>query len=104
MWPLTEAELQKDTEASCEVVGDSSFPFSEEHFKIGEILFQRLHAGYAHWVYIELWLSSWIIAWLLKSQATTCGLGWWKCLFTWTARYAIYFSSSLLLILISKRK
>ncbi|XP_042446787.1 actin-related protein 8-like isoform X2 [Zingiber officinale] len=40
-----EAELQKDTEASCEVVGEGWFTLSKERFKTGEILFQPLIGG-----------------------------------------------------------
>ncbi|XP_074591340.1 actin-related protein 8 isoform X4 [Curcuma longa] len=39
-----EAELQNDTEASCEVVGEGWFTLSKERFKTGEILFQP-HIG-----------------------------------------------------------
>jgi actin-related protein 8, plant len=35
-----EAELCKDTQASCEVDGEGWFTLSEERFKMAEILFQ----------------------------------------------------------------
>lgn len=40
-----EAELQNDTKASCEVVGEGWFTLSKERFKTGEILFQPLIGG-----------------------------------------------------------
>jgi actin-related protein 8, plant len=39
-----EAELRKDTQASCEIDGEGCFTLSEERFKTPEILFQP-HMG-----------------------------------------------------------
>ena len=40
-----EAELCKNTQASCEVYGEGWFTLSEERFKLAEILFQPQIGG-----------------------------------------------------------
>lgn len=59
-----EAELRKDTQASCEVDGEGWFTLSEERFKTAEILFQP-HMGGMYVVFgygliafitVQLWL------------------------------------------------
>jgi hypothetical protein len=95
-----EAELCKDTQASCEVDGDGWFTLAEERFKMAEILFQPQMGGVydifsveclvcalntAHlcehdvylvavlWACIKQYLYVWIIAIMRRSSVITAG-------------------------------